>query len=85
MKVRYLLLTLVSLVIVACGGGGGGGTSLATLVYTTDWTSSASPGGGVSQRVSVFDLQSRLLKSVILNKGASAVQVSRIEGVEGGT
>ncbi len=86
MKIRLYLAVLAAFIIFACGGGGGGGggSSLSTLVFTTVWTNSANPGGGVSQRVSIFDQQSRLLKSVILNKGTSPVLVSRIEGIQSG-
>ncbi|MEQ1823469.1 MAG: clostripain-related cysteine peptidase [Fimbriimonadaceae bacterium] len=85
MKFRLILALLAALIILACGGGGGGGSTLSTLVYTTDWTNSGNAGGGVSQRVSVYDSQGRLLKSLIVNKGSSPVLVTRIEGIEAGS
>lgn len=83
---RLFLLSLV-FVIASCGGGGagGGGIPTAVFIYTTDWTNSGQPGGGVSQRISLFDLEGKLIKSSIANMNQIGPQTYRIEGLSSGT
>lgn len=83
---RVLLLGLVALITASCGGGGGSTfVPLGVLVYTTDWTNSGAAGGGVSQRISVLDLNERTVKSLIANKSVSGDETYRIENIASGT
>lgn len=84
-SIRLLLLSLV-LVIVACGGGGGGPSIIPTavLIYTTDWTNHAQAGGGTSQRLSILDLQGKVVKSAIANMSQAGSETFRIEGLTSG-
>lgn len=77
------ILCLTSLVPIGCGGGGGG--ARASLVYSTDWTDRAQPGGGLSQRVQVFDLAGRLLLSIVVNQDVDGVQQTGLTGIGAGT
>lgn len=78
-----LLVGLFALVPAGCGGGGGG--AKAALVYSTDWTNRTQPGGGLSQRVQVFDLEGRLLLSIVINQDADGVQQTTLTGIGKGT
>lgn len=83
--IRLLLLSLV-VFTASCGGGGGGGfTPVAVLVYTTDWTNNAQPGGGVSQRISLLNVQGKLVKSLIANMSSPAPETYRVEGLDSGS
>jgi len=55
------------------------------LVYTTDWTRNAQPGGGTSQRISLLDLQGKVVKSQIANMTVAAPQTYRVEGLPSGS
>ena len=77
-------LALAVLVLFA-GCGGGGGPALAKLVYATDWTLRASPGGGLSQRVQVYDADGRLLTTLVVNQDVDGVQQTTLSGITSGT
>lgn len=71
------------LILGGCGGGGGG-TPLAQLVYSTDWTRMASAGGGRSQRVSLFDGNGRLAKTVLAEVGSGGRQSYTLSDIPAG-
>lgn len=82
---RILLLCLVAFAA-SCGGGGGSSfVPIGVLAYTTDWTNSAAAGGGVSQRLSVIDLNGRTVKSLIANKTLNGPETYSLENIDSGT
>lgn len=74
MRCLFLIPLLLVLGILSGCGGGGGGAATARLVYTTDWTLRGQPGGGLSQRLTLLDLDGRVVQSLVLNSPGSAPQ-----------
>jgi hypothetical protein len=74
------LILLVTFTLSGCAGGGGGGTA-GVLIYQTDWSNRGNNITGLSQRVSVFDPSGVLLKAIIVNQDADALQQTDIAGV----
>lgn len=67
----------------ACGGGGG--SSSASLTYTTDWGAGSASVNGVSQRVSIYTLDNRLVQSILLNETGGGIQQHRFSLSSSGT
>ncbi|MFQ3588130.1 MAG: clostripain-related cysteine peptidase, partial [Fimbriimonadaceae bacterium] len=83
---RAFVVALAALALLfgaACGGGGGG--SSASLTYTTDWGAGSASVTGVSQRVSVYTLDNRLVESILLNETGGGTQEHRFSLSRSGT
>lgn len=84
--VRFLALGLLVMIVLACGGGGSGTESLVgNVLYTTDWTQRASTGGGLSQRIAIYDQQNRVVRSLITNYSGTNTSELTFDGIASGT
>lgn len=79
------LLLVISLIFQLGCGGGGGGSSFGTLSYVTDWTLRNNPNGGLSQRISLYDLNGRIAKTLTAEQSVSGLQTYTITGISSGT
>lgn len=83
-RVRLLCALVGAAIVLACGGGGGGGgtpTPSSTLTFITDWTRRASPGGGLSQRITLTNELGVVVKTLALDSPGPDVVTIPIEGV----
>ncbi|HMS54056.1 MAG TPA: clostripain-related cysteine peptidase [Fimbriimonadaceae bacterium] len=86
MTLPLRIVGLLGFLLIVCGcGGGGGSTPLSQLIYSTDWTRMTSAGGGRSQRVSLYDGNGRLAKTVLAEVGAGGRQSYNLNDVPSGT
>lgn len=88
MSSRPLIFSLIAFgaVLLGCGGGGGG-VSLVSgeVLYRTDWTDSASPTGGESQRITLFREDGVVVKTLQFNRPGFSVQEVSLGVVQPGT
>lgn len=75
--VRQLWLILctvaVALSTVSCGGSGGGGLG-ASLAYRSDWTNRSRAVTGLSQRITLYDLNGVLVSTTVMNQDENGLQ-----------
>lgn len=70
---------LLSMILASCGGGGGGGGIGSTLAYRTDWTNRSRAVTGLSQRISIYDLDGVLVSTTVMNQDADGLQGTDIQ------
>lgn len=85
LTVLCVLVAIASALFVLPGCGGGGGAALAKLIYATDWTLRGNPGGGLSQRVRVYDTDGRLQTTLVVNQDVDGIQQTTLSNVTAGT
>lgn len=85
-NLRLAVVALLALVVLACGGAGGGGATvpLGALAYETDWRLRQSPGGGFSQRLTLMTQLGVVVRSVIIESGASDIETTRLADLPAG-
>lgn len=66
----WIVITAILMLCSGCGGGGGDALTLATLTYTTDWTTRSDPasGSGQSQLVAIYDANGTQVAKKLINR-----------------
>ena len=84
-RVISLLVVFAFALISACGGGGGGIATAGLLRIITDWTNSANPGGGLSEKFELFDKNGFSVQALEVDKSSSSFQTTNFAARGHGT
>jgi hypothetical protein len=87
-RLPLLLLALLPLLLSFGGCAGGalpeGGPVPALLIYETDWTKRMQPGGGLSQRVTLYNRENVPIRSLIAEQSSEGIQQYTLDNIPAG-